>query len=48
MKTELSKLNLDNIQIIKDIIEIEENVEISFDEALARVLKFYKMFVPYN
>jgi 16S rRNA G527 N7-methylase RsmG len=48
MKTELSKLNLDNIQIIKDIIEIEENVEISFDEVLARVLRFYKSFVPYN
>ncbi len=48
MKTELSKLNLENIQTIKDIKEIEENIEISFDEVLARVLKFYKSFVPYN
>jgi len=48
MKTELSKLNLDNIQIIKDIIEVEENVEISFDETLSRVLSFYRKFVPFK
>jgi hypothetical protein len=48
MRAALSKSNLEKIRNIKDIIEVEENVEISFDETLSRVLSFYRKFVPFK
>ena len=39
--------NLRNLKAIQQTISLEEK-EVSVDEALARVLAFYKKFVPYN
>ncbi|MBD3205166.1 hypothetical protein GF319_02335 [Candidatus Bathyarchaeota archaeon] len=48
MTKRISVSNRKNIQEIRKVIELEENVQISFDEALDRVLNFYKKYVPYN
>ncbi|MCW4049332.1 MAG: hypothetical protein NWE89_06290 [Candidatus Bathyarchaeota archaeon] len=44
----ISKENLENLETLHNVIEIEENSEVSLDEVLTRVLKFYNEFVPYN
>ena len=44
----ISVLNRKHIQDIKNVIELEEGVQISFDDTLDRVLSFYKKYVPYN
>ena len=44
----ISNQNLEKIQKIKDVIEAEEGVHVSDEEALTRVLTFYKRYVPYN
>jgi len=44
----ISKFNQENLEQLKRVIKVEEGVEVSTDEALTRVLGFYKRFVPYN
>ena len=48
MTDRISVLNRKHIQDIKKVIELEEGVQISFDDALYRVLSFYKKYVPYD
>lgn len=40
--------NLLKLMKIKRIIKTEDGVESTLDESLARVLDFYRKFVPYN
>ncbi len=45
------KLRLDNIrelEALRKVINEEEDKVLSVDDVLARVLKFYGMFVPYK
>jgi hypothetical protein len=44
----ISKINEENLEQLKRVIKIEEGKEVSTDQALTRVLGFYKRFVPYN
>ncbi|MCJ7732604.1 hypothetical protein MUP51_09850 [Candidatus Bathyarchaeota archaeon] len=44
----ISKINEENLEQLKRVIKIEEGQEVTTDEALTRVLGFYKRFVPYN
>ncbi|MFH1180464.1 MAG: hypothetical protein V1710_08895 [Candidatus Bathyarchaeota archaeon] len=44
----ISKINEANLEQLKRVIKIEEGQEVTTDEALTRVLGFYKRFVPYN
>ena len=44
----ISKFNQENLEQLKRVIKVEEGVDVSTDEALTRVLGFYKRFVPYN
>lgn len=46
--TKISEVNLKKLESIQDIIEAEEDSNVSLDETLSRVLKFYGRFVPYN
>ena len=39
--------NLTKLRQIQHVI-LEDGIESNFDEALARVLEFYRRFVPYN
>ena len=45
---EISKNNLKKIESIREIMEVEEGKNVTFEETLDRVLKFYGKFVPYN
>lgn len=40
--------NLRHLEAIQKIISVEEGHESSLDEALSRILEFYRRFVPYN
>ena len=40
--------NVQNLAKIQNVITFEEGKHVSLDEALARVLAFYKKYVPYN
>jgi len=44
----ISESNLENLQTLKTVIQTEEGREVSMDEALGRVLQFYRRFVPYS
>jgi hypothetical protein len=44
----ISNINLKNIEDIREVIEAEEGKEVTAEETLERVLRFYKRFVPYN
>jgi|AP12_2_1047962.scaffolds.fasta_scaffold1394594_2 hypothetical protein len=44
----ISKFNQENLEQLKRVIKAEEGVEVTTDQALTRVLGFYKRFVPYN
>ncbi len=44
----ISKINLKNIEDIREVIEAEEGKVVTAEETLDRVLIFYKRFVPYN
>ena len=45
----LSKENLSDLTAIREAIVFEEgNETVTLDEALSRVLQFYRKFVPYN
>ena len=45
---DISDKNLRNLEAIRDVINVEDGIETSLDEALYRVLKFYGKFVPYS
>jgi hypothetical protein len=38
--------NLQNLEKIQILVQIEEGQKISLEEALARVIAFYRRFVP--
>lgn len=40
--------NLQKLMQIQNVILVEDETESSLDEVLARVLMFYRKFVPYN
>jgi predicted P-loop ATPase/GTPase len=40
--------NLLNLMKIQKVVQMEEGENISLDEALAKVLTFFKKFVPYD
>jgi len=44
----ISESNLERLQTLKAVIRAEEGHEVSTDEALGRVLEFYRRFVPYS
>jgi hypothetical protein len=44
----ISKINEENLEQLKQVIGAEEGQEVTIDQALTRVLGFYKHFVPYN
>jgi len=44
----LSDENLRNLEKIQTIIRIEDGTDSNLDGVLARVLGFYKKFVPYD
>jgi len=48
MVENISESNLVNLKSIKEVIIAEEGKNVSIDDALKRVLDFYKKFVPYK
>ena len=44
----ISNYNLKKIEDIRVVIEAEEGKDVTIEETLDRVLRFYKKFVPYN
>lgn len=44
----LSDENLRNLEKIQTIVRMEEGTDSNLDGVLARVLNFYRKFVPYN
>ena len=40
--------NLFKLRKIQKVIQAEDDINSSLDESLARVLDFYRKFVPYN
>lgn len=45
---EVSNYNLKKIENIREVIATEEGKEVTVEEALDRVLRFYGKYVPYN
>jgi uncharacterized protein Veg len=45
---QVSNYNVKKIEDIREVIEAEEGKEVTLEETLDRVLRFYKNFVPYN
>jgi hypothetical protein len=45
---EISKYNMKKIEDLREVIATEEGKEVTFEETLDRVLRFYKKYVPYN
>lgn len=48
VERKISGDNLSKLESIQSVITFEEGDEISLDDALRRVLRFYKKFVPYS
>jgi hypothetical protein len=46
--TKVSEQNLKALNAIKEIIEVEEDREVSVDQVLSRVIRLYRRFVPYQ
>jgi hypothetical protein len=44
----ISEQNRKCLEAIKEIIEVEEEKNMSFDETLGRVLSHYRQFVPFQ
>ena len=44
----LADENILKLKQIQNVIRSEDGIDSSVDEALARVLAFYRRFVPYN
>ena len=47
-QVDIADENLLQLTQIKEVVEFEDGMESSIDEVLARVLEFYRKFVPYN
>jgi len=47
-QVDIADENLLKLTQIQEVVEIEDGLESSVDEVLARVLEFYRKFVPYN
>ena len=45
---DVSDVNLRGLEALRRVISEEDGQDVSLDEALARVLKLYREFVPYN
>jgi len=45
---DISEENLRNLEAVRNVIRVEEGQETNMDEALQRVLGFYRKFVPYS
>lgn len=44
----ISSYNLRKIEDIQEVIQAEEGKEVTVEETLDRVLRFYHKYVPYN
>jgi hypothetical protein len=44
----LADENILKLKQIQNVIRNEDGIDSSVDEALARILSFYRRFVPYN
>ena len=40
--------NLESLKAIQKVISLEEGQDVTLNEVLARVLQFYRIFVPYR
>jgi len=47
-KSKLSKENMKALESIKEIIETEEERDVTLDQTLSRVLSHYRQFVPFE
>ena len=47
-QVDIADENLLKLTQIQEIVEFEDGMGSSVDEVLARVLEFYRQFVPYN
>ena len=47
-QVDIADENLLKLTQIQEVVEVEDGLESSVDEVLARVLEFYRKFVPYN
>jgi hypothetical protein len=47
-QVDIADENLLKLTKLKEIVEMEDGLEPSIDEVLARVLGFYGKFVPYD
>ena len=47
-QVDIADENLLKLSQIQHVVKIEEELESNIDEVLARVLDFYRRFVPYN
>lgn len=45
---DLSDKNLDRLLSVQKVLCVEEGKEADLDAVLARILDFYRVFVPYN
>ncbi|UCD45444.1 MAG: hypothetical protein JSV27_02835 [Candidatus Bathyarchaeota archaeon] len=45
---DISDENFVKLNQIQRVVNVEEEMEANLDEVLARVLEFYRRFVPYN
>lgn len=45
---DLSDENIQNLEAVRNMISVEDGEEIGVDEALYRILRFYRIFVPYD
>lgn len=49
MKSEtISRMNIEDLESIKGIIEAEDGEAVTLNQTLDRVLNFYRKYVPYN
>jgi hypothetical protein len=47
-KSKLSKENMKALESSKEIIETEEERDVTLDQTLSRVLSHYRQFVPFE
>lgn len=47
-KREISERNLRALESIKEIIEVEEEKNVTLDQTLSKVLNHYRRFVPFQ
>jgi hypothetical protein len=47
-QVDIADENLLKLTRIREVVELEDGLESSMDEVLARVLGFYRKYVPYD